>query len=138
MTPRKYKEGVSHRLCVSKIYKERMSLPVLIVPADGVIGYFDECKTFVVKQSVIWQLQSLCMNFRVVMYGQGKKATNCLSQHLQDSKLVFDAVYSIRKGREDRANLTQILLDFYDEKWEFSKYCASNVIILSADKLKIE
>jgi hypothetical protein len=53
MTGHKYKNGLSKRILVAKetLSKPRLSLPVLILDLDGVLGYFDLAKTYLLRQS---------------------------------------------------------------------------------------
>jgi hypothetical protein len=70
MTGHKYKEGLSKRILVAKeaLSKTRMTLPVLILDLDGVVGYFDQAKTYLLRQSDLTQIISLSNNFRMVAF----------------------------------------------------------------------
>ena len=52
---------------------------------------------------------------------------------------MFDAVYLMRQQSKRRVkpNLTQIFLDFYDERLEVGKYVPRNMVIISPDALKM-
>lgn len=53
--------------------------------------------------------------------------------------IVFDAVYLLKskRKRSNISNLTQIFLDFYDERIEMGKYVSHNIILLCPDAMKI-
>jgi len=52
---------------------------------------------------------------------------------------VFDAVYLLKQQsrRRVRPNLTQIFIDFYDERFEVGNYVPRNMILISADTINI-
>lgn len=113
---------------------------MLVIDLDGVLGYFDEHKTYAIRQNILNLLFSLSMSFRIVGFTIGIRkhyVRKLISQLANASKpFVFDAVYAIKQNRqnEKRANLTQLLLDFHDEAFSFGAYCATRVIVLHPER----
>lgn len=68
MTNHKYKEGISKRILVAKEVYHRTHLPVIVINLDGVIGYFDQCYNYHMKQADLIQIISLSNNFRIVAF----------------------------------------------------------------------
>ena len=52
MTRHKYGDSISNRLFVAKetFNPKRLKLPVLVLNIDGVLGYFDEAKTYIFRE----------------------------------------------------------------------------------------
>lgn len=75
MTPRKYRDGVSSRVLVAKetFSAKRAKLPILVVNLDGVLGYWDEAKTYNMRDKSLGLLISLSHNFRIVGYSSETK-----------------------------------------------------------------
>jgi|LauGreDrversion4_2_1035121.scaffolds.fasta_scaffold30939_2 hypothetical protein len=130
MTAYKYKEGVSTRLMVARETlksTQRQRLPLLILNLDGIIGFFDEQKTYHIRSTALTQIVALSVNFRTIAFcqGQTKRCLKRLCQQLAErdnnrASIVFDAVYHLRKLAKDRTNITHALLDFYDEGLELA------------------
>ena len=52
MTRHKYRDNISNRLFVAKetFSAKRIKLPIIVMNLDGVLGYFDEAKTYVFRE----------------------------------------------------------------------------------------
>ena len=71
MTAPKYKMGLSRRVLVAQetlVNKYRQKLPVLVLNLDGVIGHWDESKTFNIRQKTFMYLAALTCNFRIIAF----------------------------------------------------------------------
>jgi hypothetical protein len=71
MTAYKYKEGISTRLMVARETlksTQRQRLPLLILNLDGIIGFFDEQKTYHIRSTALTQIVALSVNFRTIAF----------------------------------------------------------------------
>jgi hypothetical protein len=71
MTAPKYKMGLSRRVLVAQetlVNKQRQKLPVLILNLDGVVGHWDESKTYHIRYKTLIYLTAISCNFRVVAF----------------------------------------------------------------------
>lgn len=89
MTARKYGDGMSQRILVAKETlknQDRQKLPIIILNLDGIVGYFDEMKTFYLRQNALNQLIALSANFRILAFciGQTKRCVRKLCQMLAE------------------------------------------------------
>ena len=100
MTRHKYRDNISNRLFVAKetFTPKRLKLPILVLNLDGVLGYFDECKTYILREKSLQLLHSLSHNYRIVAYSHEpsyilKKLIKVMSEYHRP--FIFDAVYYI-------------------------------------------
>ena len=98
MTPHRYRNGISSRLLVAKetFQAKRAKLPIMMLNIDGVLGYFDETKGYVVKEKCLTMLQSLSNNFKIVGFSsESKGLITRFAKNLSEFKIpfAFDAVY---------------------------------------------
>ena len=98
MTPHKYRNGVSTRLLVARetFIAKRAKLPILVINLDGVLGYFDEYKSYVVKEKCLQMMQGLSHNYKIVGFScESKGIISRFGRNLADYKIpfAFDAVY---------------------------------------------
>ena len=70
MTRHKYRDNISNRLHVARetFNPKRLKLPILVINLDGVLGYFDEAKTYIFRERSLHMMQSLSHNFRIIGY----------------------------------------------------------------------
>lgn len=52
MTKHRYRDNISNRLLVARetFSQKRLKLPILVLNIDGVLGYFDEAKTYIFRE----------------------------------------------------------------------------------------
>jgi hypothetical protein len=98
MTPHKYRNGISTRLLVARetFAAKRAKLPILIMNLDGVIGYFDEAKNYIIKEKCLTILQSLSHNFKIVGFSSEPRGLiSRFGKYLSEFKtaFTFDAIY---------------------------------------------
>ncbi len=74
MTAPKFKQGLSTRVLVAQetlVNKNRQKLSVLVLNLDGVMGHWDESKTYHVRYNTLMYLAALSCNFRLIAIATG-------------------------------------------------------------------